>query len=464
MNKKQKEILKIEEDFYYKLEKEIEKDKNESKKLLITNIKLVGKASWKDKIIRKTISENIFIVEQEITEIDKNGNERKTKQQKYYLGDNLIAGRIGYDDNIIYDPNFENFEVDKFIAVNSLLNNVSEKAIENYSLNTLRAKEISEILSAHLGREVSNEEVEEILEKREKNKNILNQKKQEEQEEISEKQSEDVKVKAIQRVDLNKVVDGKQKLAKRLDLEEYDYLYIISSENVNEINPEIKRNNTTYSLVGSTEEGKVKVLNNEFEMDKSVGNSASKETTKIRANNTATRDNKDLSIYTRKSNGTSIGCENNQGNVDVFFYQETLKDREKIGIEIETSRTRAIPLETRELMSENKGASQKDKIKSEIKEHTDNGCNPDNIKDFDGNGETSSHEHIDYRKVDKKGNIPNTNMSWEEFATRCGYRGENWIQKAVETVNKLPEINQNNLEKIIEEIEEQFEINLDKKI
>ena len=35
-------------------------------------------------------------------------------------------------------------------------------------------------------------------------------------------------------------------------------------------------------------------------MDKTVGNSGTKKQTKIRANSTATRDNKDVSVYTRQ--------------------------------------------------------------------------------------------------------------------------------------------------------------------
>ena len=130
-------------------------------------------------------------------------------------------------------------------------------------------------------------------------------------------------------------------------------------------------------------------------MDKSVGNNASRETTKIRANSTATRDNEDLSIYTRKSNGMSIGCENNQGYVDMFLYQKTREENENVGIQIETSQTPIIPIETREVMNRNKGIYQKENVQNEIEEHTENGCEPDNVKDFDGEENTGTHEHID---------------------------------------------------------------------
>ena len=77
-------------------------------------------------------------------------------------------------------------------------------------------------------------------------------------------------------------------------------------------------------------DGTAKVLNDEFEMDKTVGNNASREQTKVRADSTATRDNKDQSVYTRKSNGASIGCENDMGNVNMFLYQKTKEENENV--------------------------------------------------------------------------------------------------------------------------------------
>lgn len=311
---KQNKILKLEEEFKDKIQIDLEKEQKEDKRVTITNIKLVGKASWQDKINRKLISENVFIVEIEISETKEDGHKRKTRQEKIYLGEEHIAGRIvGYNKEIIFNPNFEKIEIDKFMAVNNLLNKVSEKAIEENSLNTLKRKEITEVLSAYYGRQVSEDEVEKMIKEKQNSKtrkkdlDKKGEQKENEKDNLSEKATKNVKVNAIQIIDLNKLVDGKQTLAQRLDLEEYDDLYIILTEDVNDINPQTKRNNTTYSLVGMKKDGEAKVLNDEFEMDKSAGSSASKNSTKIRANNTATRDNKDLSVYTRKSNGASIG-------------------------------------------------------------------------------------------------------------------------------------------------------------
>lgn len=400
MNQKEKEILKIEESFKDTLENDFNKSNTQNKKIEIKDIKYVGEATWQDKVNGKAISDKVFIVDIEIKEIDEKGKKRITLQKNCYLGDKCIGGTIG-DGQMLFKSTFENSEPDKMQAVNELLKNTSEQEIENNSMNKLQTKELSEVLTTHLGRKISEKEVQKLLEEMDKSEiEELKEEKDEQKDknkdenDLSKKQIEKIKVNGIQKADLNKKVDGKETLGKRLDLEGYVSLYVVYSDKVDEITTGTKINNTTYSLVGMTKDGEARVLNDEFEMDKSVGNNASRETTKIRANSTATRDNKDLSIYTRKSNGMSIGCENNQGYVDMFLYQKTLEENENVGIQIETSQTQIIPIETREIMNRNKGIYQKEKVQDEIQEHTKQGCKPEDVKDFDGDKTTSSHEHI----------------------------------------------------------------------
>lgn len=405
MNQREKEVLKLEEDFKDTLENELIKQQRENKKVQIKDIKLVGQVTWQDKINGNSLKENVFIVEKEIIEIDENGNERISELTNYYLGDKCIAGKIG-DNEIVYSEIFQNSEPDKMQAINELLDNISEQDIENNSLNKLQRKEIAEVLTLHLGKEVSEDEVQKILDEMdeseieeldEENKG----RKGKDENDLSENQTEKIKVKGIQKADLNKLVDGKETLGKRLDLQQYDSLYVVYSNNVDEITNGLKINNTTYSLVGMTKDGQARVLNDEFEMDSTVGNNGSRESTKIRANSVATRDNNDLSVYRRKSNGMSIGCENSQGSINMFLYQKTLEENENVGIQIETSKTPIIPMETRDIMSRNKGIYQKEEVQDEIEEHTEDGCNPDNIKDFDGDESTSTHQHSSEKTLEE---------------------------------------------------------------
>lgn len=417
MNKKEIEILKLEETFKDTLENEIKEQQKihvaPNKKVEIKDIKLVGDVVWKDKINSKDLSERLFIVEKETKEIDSNGNERKTESKLLYLGNECIAGFSG--DEIIFKENFKNFEMDKLNAVSELLENTTKEQLEQNSLAHLQSKELAEMLTAHLGRKVSEEEATLLLEKLSKeDKEKIKEEREEQEEEndkdkkeekeknnLSEKQAEKIKVNGIQKVDLNKKVDGKETLGKRLDLQGYENLYVIYSDEVDEITNGAKRENTTYSLVGITSDGQAKVLNDEFEIDKTVGNSASREQTKIRANNTASRDNKDSSVFTRKTNGASIGCENDQGHVNMFFYQKTAEENENVGIQIETSQTPVISVQTREIMNRNKGVYQKDKVQDEIQEHTDEDCKLEDRKDFDGDENTSTHIHLTEDELDE---------------------------------------------------------------
>ena len=400
MNQKERKILELEESFRDTIENDIIKQQKENKKIKIKDIKLLGSAVWKDKINGKDLSDNVFIVEKEIIEIDENGKERTTEQINYYLGDKCIAGALD-NNQILFNETFTTVEVDKFKAVQDLLDIRSEKNIENNSMNKLKNKELSEILTVHLGRKVSEEEVQKLIKDMDKQEieelkdEKENKNDKEKENKLSENQTKKIKVNGIQKVDLNRKVDGKETLGKWLDLQEYENIYVVYSENVDNITYGDRRNNTTYSLVGAREDGTSQVLNNEFEMDKTVGNSATREQTKIRANSTATRDNKDVSVYTRKTNGISIGCENDMGNVNMFLYQKTIEENENVGIQIETSQTSVIPIETREIMNRNKGMYQKEKVQDEIQEHTDEGCMPKDVKDFDGDENTETHEHFD---------------------------------------------------------------------
>ena len=402
MNQKERNILRLEESFKDTIENDILNQQTENKRIEIKDIKLVGQITWKDKINGKDISDNVFIVEKQIIEIDEEGKERITEQKSYYLGDKCVAGELG-NGEILYGETFAISEPDKMDAIKDLLERTPEEEIENNSINKLQIKEMAEVLSAYLGRTIKEEEVQKTLEDMNKEeleelseeKDQENVGKEKKKNELSEKQAEKIKVNGIQRADLSQNVDGIETLGKRLDLYGYQYIYVVYSENVNEINPNAKRNDTTYSLIGMKNDGTAKVLNDEFEMDSSVGNNASKVQTRINADGTATRDSKDSSVFVRKSNGMTIGCRNDGGIVRMSLGQKTIEENEITSTEIRTSKTGYIPIQTREIFNRNKGVRQIDKIQDEVKEHTDEGCTPKDVRDFDGDETTETHEHFD---------------------------------------------------------------------
>ena len=151
MDQRKKEILKIEEDFKDTLENDL--NNTDTKKIKIKDIKFVGDATWKDKVNGKETSEKIFIVEKESVEINDMGKEEKKLITNIYLGKRCIGGTLG-NGEIIYSDMFKNSEIDKYNAINELFQTVSDKEIEENSLNNLQKEEIAEILSAHYGRKI----------------------------------------------------------------------------------------------------------------------------------------------------------------------------------------------------------------------------------------------------------------------------------------------------------------------
>lgn len=464
MNQKERKILKLEESFRDIIENDILKQQTENKKIKIKDIKFVGSAEWKDKINGQERADVVFIVEKEIIEKSEEGKERVSEQKSYYLGDKCVAGELG-NGEVLYGETFAISEPDKMEAIKDLLEKTPEEEIENNSMNKLQTKEMAEVLSAYLGRPVAEEEVQKTLEDMNKEdleelseeKEQVNDKK--DKDDLSEKQTDKIKVNGIQKADLSQKVDGIETLGKRLDLDGYQYIYVVYSENVNEINPNVKRNDTTYSLVGMKNDGTAKVLNDEFELDASVGNNASKVQTRINADGTATRDSKDSSVFTRKSNGMTVGCRNDSGIVRMSLGQKTIEENEITSTEIRTSKTGYIPIQTREIFNRNKGVRQIDKIHDEVKEHTDEGCKTKEVEDFDGDENTGTHVDIDYTEINENDFIPNTNMTWRQFANKCGYRGEGMegIRKSVEVVQKMDVVNQETLNKYIEDTEDDFD-------
>ena len=163
MNQKEREVLKVEESFKDIVENDISKKQTKNKKVEIKDIKLVGKATWKDKVNGKDISDYVFIVDKKITEIDENGKERITEQKSYYLGNKCIAGTLG-NEELVYNDMFANSEPDKMKSINDLLDTTSEEEIENNSMSKLQMKEMSDVLTAHFGRKISEKEVQNLLE------------------------------------------------------------------------------------------------------------------------------------------------------------------------------------------------------------------------------------------------------------------------------------------------------------
>lgn len=403
MEQKEKELLRfvMEQDFRDTIENELIKRQTDNKKIVITNVELIGELK-DNKDNAKKMTELLYEVEIEKQEKDDNGRERTTQSINVYLGNKCIGGKFG--EELIFDDNFKKSDPQKSEEINQM--------VERQKVDSKK--------------------------------------------ELTENQTDNLQVQGLQKVDLNKLVDGKESLGKRLDLNGFDALIVVNSDKVDEIEPETKRINTAYALVGITSDGKGKVLDDEFEIDSSVGISGNREQAKIKADGTATRDNEDISVFRRKSNGASIGCENSQGEIEMYFYEKTREENENIGIQIETSQTPIIQRKTRDIMNRDNGIYNKDNVQDEIEEHTERGCNPKDERDFDGDDSTSTHIHLEDSELEK---IVQEILNYEN---EYGEKKINEIFTSNEVIEKLKrEISENednlSLSEIIDSVKNEME-------
>ena len=142
---------------------------------------------------------------------------------------------------------------------------------------------------------------------------------------------------------------------------------------------------------------------------------------------------------------------------------------EYLDVELETQRTRPQDSAVRQFMKD-RGAGireaehvldrgEEHQIYGEMEEDSEHKLN---IKDVDNNKNNDTHEHDDVIdengeiKVELEDYIPNTDITWEQFASMCGYRGEDRLEMAVQKFNEEKEKNLDaSNQELIDDIEEQ---------
>ena len=143
-----------------------------------------------------------------------------------------------------------------------------------------------------------------------------------------------------------------------------------------------------------------------------------------------------------------------------------------LDVELETQRTRPQDSAVRQFMKDRgAGVREAENVIERGEEHQIYGEMEENsehqldIKDVDNNKNNDTHEHSEQEngelKVELDDYIPNTDITWERFASMCGYRGEDRLEKAVQRFQKEKEkdfdaSNQELIEEIEEEENEQY--------
>ena len=151
--------------------------------------------------------------------------------------------------------------------------------------------------------------------------------------------------------------------------------------------------------------------------------------------------------YLRASYDESLGKE-------IKYSMFSPEKMEYLDVELETQRTRPQDSAVRQFMKD-RGAGireaehvldrgEEHQIYGEMEEDSEHKLN---IKDVDNNKNNDTHEHDD---------VPNTDITWEQFASMCGYRGEDRLEMAVQKFNEEKEKNLDaSNQELIDDIEEQ---------
>lgn len=418
--------------------------KESTRPRFVQDVLYIGKIELENQELDMFIVEEVDGENSKFKVVDENGNKIATITDK----------------GVIFTR--EELSVDKMEE----LQKVFLQAIPQKDLNKMESKELYEI-AKELGQDKENIKKLSLLDldKKIDDKEESKQKKENKDEEKEIDEQEVKKIRILQETRVNAKVDETNTLGKRINMEKYNQvpnskfvkLAVVYAESIKDID---KKNidSTRYSFVGIRADGSAQRLDDIFELDNTYGNTASKETLKFDADGTARKDNKINSRYKIKGTDDTMAVENGEyGQLKVYYGGKEKSSNDITETQLETNNVRPTSREIRETQSKKHGDRHRDEENEEANKHFDAGEEKISLKDADGNQETKTHTHEDeYTEENpslENDYVPETTITWREFANECGYRGEGSIEHAQDVFKK--ELNDpKNVDKTYEEIVE----------
>ncbi len=159
----------------------------------------------------------------------------------------------------------------------------------------------------------------------------------------------------------------------------------------------------------------------------------------------------------------SVGYDEAYGAHREIRYREySPQDNQYLDIELETHTTRRQDEDVRRYEIEEARAGERaaQETRQKYEEHNKLYAEAEvAVEDTDHNQNNNTHTH----EFNEQEYIPYTDVTWQEFANQCGYRGEGWLEKVYEIwmeerskAENAGKDNQELIEKIQEEINEQY--------
>lgn len=270
------------------------------------------------------------------------------------------------------------------------------------------------------------------------------------------------KISVLQEINTTTKVNEKQQLGTQLGIEKYNQsnskfikIIVVYSDDLKEIDGK-GGESTKYAFAAMRQDGTIQRIDNLLEMDRSFGNINAEETIQFNDDGTAKKDASTISRYRIRGTDETLAIQKDLGgNLDIYYGGRGKGSNEIVETKLETSQTRVMTREERETQTNIKGVYYEQKQIKEGNIHfEEHGEDEIPIIDADGDETTMTHMHPDDL-------IPDTDMTWEQFANKCGYRGEGAIEHAQEVFENAKEknkdkTNQEIVDEITEEAEEEF--------
>ena len=293
---------------------------------------------------------------------------------------------------------------------------------------------------------------------------------EDEQEELSKKELDGLQIKEETRLSQNiKGVTLEDKLGlKKNGITDGVRLARVTTDS---LNPYLEKSSTQVdSFVVIRKNGEAVVLGeNILEPDNRLGTNPTGTDTTINNDGSVKQEGITSSYRIVNGNGRDylrIGYDEVSGK-EIKYGMYSPEKNDYVNVELETQRTKIQNSDVRQFMKD-RGVGQREaeQIIKKDKEHGECDNKDVTVVDNDKNNDSHTHEkeneqtgELQANEINEEDYIPYTNMKWKDFATLCGYRGEDRMEKAYEKWNNERSKAENAAKdngKLVEEIQEEI--------